>query len=344
MRRPGWARGAALLLLVLFCCGISASYSARLPKSGGVTLYLPRGGYSSKELNRNEQRAAEPVAFTPWSQQEGQTLTSAELERTSTVGVVTVYGDSTLVLPQLPMLLPGNTGCLLDTDSCYALFGDFSPIGAVVELDGAKYTVTGVFDYPAGMLVRQGTDDSNWNRVTLSLDGAPDPDGMAREFALRHGLSPYGVLSMDIWCGLAGVFSHLLPLLVLVSVLYRGLGQAFRRRATPVQAALALLLTFGVTATLWVLCGLSFTVPLWLIPARWSDFEFWTAAFTHFKSQLWLLLTIPRELPHGLSMVSAIPAMLWGVCGALLYPWCLKTLGGALRRRGLVCKKDLTTE
>lgn len=339
-------RPAVLLMLTLLCWGMSASYSTRLPKSGGVTLYLPRVGYSFKAMEKNEQRAAEPVAFTAWSQLEGQSVTVSELERTHTMGVVTVYGDSTLVLPQLPMLLWGDAGCLLDTDSCYALFGDFSPIGAVVELDGISYTITGVFDYPAGMLVRQGNtrSDADWNRITLAPGGVPNPDGVAGEFAMRHGLTPYGVLSADLCSGLAGVFSHLLPLMVLLTVLVCGLRQAYRRRATPVQTVLALLLTGAASTLLWVLCGLSFTVPLWLIPARWSDFEFWTAALAQIKSQLWLLLTIPRELPHALPMVSAIPAMLWGGCGALLYPRCLKVLGDIWRQHRLVYKKGLTTE
>lgn len=328
MRRGGWARPTVLIITMLLCYGMSTNISASLPKSGGATLYLPSGSYSYRALEKDEQRAAQPVAFAAWNQLDGQSVTNAELERARTVGVMTIYGDSTQPLPQLPMLLPGSSGCLLDTDSCYALFGDFSPIGGVVEVDGTEYVITGVFDYPAGMLVRQGKTegDTNRNRITLSLAGVPDPDRAAEEFAMRHGLAPYGVLSQDSWSGLAGVFSHLLPLLILVSVLFYGLRYAFRRRATPVLAGLSLLFTAAAAALLWVLCGLSFTVPLSLTPSRWSDFEFWSAALADIKSQLWLLLTLPRELPQAMPMILAFRCVFWGGAAALLYPQCIKAL------------------
>lgn len=319
---------AALVLLALLavaCQWYAMEHYSRIPSTGAVTLYLPGSGGSYRTLSKAEQRTAQPVAFTAWNQQEGQTLASKSLGRTHRTGVMTVYGDSTLVLPAMPMLLPGSAGCLLDRDSCYALFGDFSPVGELVTLEGREYIIVGVFDYPAPMLVRQGDSDADWDRVTLSLENLPDPDGGAQEFAMRHGLSPYGVVATDLWRSVAGFFARLLPLVVVAGLLFWGLVESAHRRATPVAGGLLVLGTLLGTALLWRVFGLGITLPVTMVPARWSDFEFWSALVVDTRAQLWLLFTLPKELPQGMPMGEAMTAALYGMAALLLS---LPPLGG----------------
>lgn len=333
MSRAGLARAAVLTLLMLLCWALALAGLGRVTDSGAVTLYLPEMGYSYDELYKAEQRAAQPAAFAAWNQLEGQRVACTELERSKTLSVLSVYGDSTLALPDLPMLLPNSNACLLDSASCYELFGDFSPIGGRVELAGESYTIVGVFEHPGGMLVRQGRgSDTGWNRVTLSLAGSPDRAGAAAEFAMRHGLAPYAVVSSGLWRGLAELFTQLMPLLALFSIAFAGLRLTFARRATPVLAGLTLLLTLGAATLFWLVCGLGFAVPPSLIPARWSDFEFWTAAIADILAQLWLALTLPKELVQSIPMLAALKCMLWGTASALLYPACLCRLRRVLRQ------------
>lgn len=148
---------------------------------------------------------------------------------------------------------------------------------------------------------------------------------------MRHGLSPYAVVPGDLWHRGAGFFARLLPLVVVVSLVLWGLMQAFRQRRTPVLAGLLMVGTMGAGALVWDVCGLELSIPTGLIPARWSDFEFWGTAVADLRTQLWLLLTLPKALPQALPMADAIAACFWGAVGSLLLLPGLRELGRTAR-------------
>ncbi|MEG1205935.1 MAG: ABC transporter permease [Angelakisella sp.] len=316
---------ALLLFLLLLCFAMSIGWQETLQDNGSVTLYLPEGKNSYDILYASEQRTTAPVAFTMWQQQEGQVIENRELNRTKRASVMTLCGDSTLALPSLPMLLPSSgRGCLVDAQTCYDLFGDLSPVGGTILLNGQSYIIIGVFEWPTAMVVRQGTSNSGetYDRITLGLPGTANKAQAADEFAMRHGLSPIAVVSMGQWTAVAGFFVRLFPLVMLIWLLFASFCFIYRKRETPVIAGLLVCGTAVATMIFWRVAGLSFSLPVELLPSRWSDFEFWATTFAQLKEQFWVLMLLPKELPQAMPMIAVLHCVAWSILAFFLFVLC----------------------
>lgn len=336
--------GWLLLLLALLCFAGAVEQGRAVQDNGTVTFYLPEGVSRYDALAVSERRTATPLAFAMWRQQAGVEVKNVELQRKEHVSVMTVHGDSTLALPSLPMLLPDSrNGCLVDSTTCYTLFGDHNPVGGSLVLEGQTYTIIGVFDWPEGMVVRQGgmEESQTCNRITIGLPASANKEQETEAFIMRHGLLPFATLSSSQWAGMAGFFVRLLPLVVFLLLLWVALRYTWSRRKTPVLAGLLLCgVVLGATI-FWVATGLSFSLPAELVPARWSDFEFWAATASRLKEQLWMLLILPKELPQAIPMAAVLRCAAWSLASVLLLIVYIRNWAVVVLRR---CSKKETTK
>ncbi len=321
MRAAGRSWGLMLTALALVCWALALGERERLAFPGGMTAILPSPMTvaEAKSIQAAEERTQQPTAVVPWCQQEGIWIESGELDRSALVSVLTLGGDSRLVLPVAAVLPQEDlTGCLVDRRTAQALFGDDAPIGGTITLENRVYQVRGVFDAPVQVLVRQG--DGEWtggfDRLSLSLPAGKEAEAYGESFALRHGLSFSVSFSTGIWLGLAGIGTRLLPFMLLWFLLRESMGRRKGFRTYPVLSALVLLGIVAAAVLFWMLMGLGFTVPPSMIPARWSDFEFWGERLGEIRRWLWELLLMKKNVPEALGLFRALRSWGWSL-GAL---------------------------
>lgn len=317
------ARPLLLLLALALWTGACLFTGQVSPLGERAALHIGEAPVSvpvAKEMTAAEARTEHPLVFTLWRQVDGQTVENRELGREETVSALTLWGESSLLLPDArPSLAPGTgNGCLLDRAAALALFGDERAAGQKVRWNGRDYTVRGVFDAPEATLIVEAepASDASFDRVTLDLASEANPRDRAEEFAMRHGLSAEYAVQYG-WLAALGRFFALLPALMIAFSLAARLGGCARaRRDWPVQRLLLRLAAAAAAlAVLW-LAGVRPAVPLDLVPTRWSDFSFWETLFSERRAEWADYLWMRKERPDVLLLTGLLKATACGL-GAL---------------------------
>lgn len=327
-----------LLLLIVGIVSWRAAFSlekeaARVPSvismrySGpGIPLDTLRG------ICRLQERQEKGTAFSACAQFDAQKLCASE--RQATASVLTFYGEIGRIchLACMQGALPSASdlsGCALDADTAYQLWGSHEVVGETFQWEGREYIVRAVFRAPAGMVLipAQSVPDRTLFAVSLDARKGADAASAAEEFCTLYGLpSPDAVLTRS-WAAPAGRFFALLPLLALGGIiLWQILRELWAVREMPVLFGLAVL---GMMLTLWGavrLSGVRLVLPQNLIPTRWSDFSFWSRTIGNWAEGIRFSFSARRILPDRalaelFSQMSICSALSTGILLFLRRQW-----------------------
>lgn len=270
-------QGAAALL----CC---AALALAFAGAGWLRRVYPAFGlrYFQPLTEAQVQRAGETAAkdgvygLTFWREETG---TLARESQRVAAGAVRFYGEGAACYPAefLRGGYPGAgdaAGCALSSEAAWRLFGSEDVVGQTVEFGEERYTVRGVFrgGEPLALLGAEAQD--GFTHVELAGTPAGDARDAALAFALTAGLG-----APDQLCygqSIAG-FATACCFLPLLAAAWRLLCAGLRasRRMPPVARQV---LWFGLALAFALCLPLALqSLPGWLVPAKWSDFSFWTS-------------------------------------------------------------------
>lgn len=269
--------GALCALAFLYCvtCGLfAARYMHKAWEKSTSCTIDPR---AAKELSVLGELYPD-AGWTAYAESAPETLTNDALpSRTADAAVLRFLGapERIAFFPFVSGRLPlsSESGvCALDMDTAFKLFGSTDPDGELVRLAGGTARVVGVVDVdrPLALLPAMGQD-------TVDRLAADDRDILQMlALALGAELDPFemsGVEATKLAWWLCAV-----PWVLLIAIglgALRGLGGAWR----PVSSALLIVLLLGaLLALLWY-------APVRLLPARWSDFAFYSEQIDLWKAR-----------------------------------------------------------
>lgn len=318
----GIKQGAAALL-----CGLALALA--FAAAGALRQAYPAFGLryeaplTEAQLRRAQETAAQDGVYglTFWRQETG---TLAQGNRRAEAGAVVYNGEGADCYPArfLRGGYPGAAdaaGCALSSGAAWQLFGSEDVVGQTVTWNERAYRVRGVFQEKTALaLLGAGAQDGFSN---VELAGAPAGDAReeALNFAAKAGLgAPDQLCYGQSIAAFAGVCCFLPLVWAAWRLLWAGLRKS---RALPPLARQ--LLWFGLALAFalclpWALQSL----PGWLVPARWSDFSFWTGLAETLGQRLreWFAL---RPM---LKDILAKQAMLTGAAALLAALWAEKKL------------------
>lgn len=101
-----------------------------------------------------------------WAENESDTVTNAEYNRSVKVKTLGVAGDASILFPGGNRLAFSATGyCILGEDTAWRLFGSTKAVGRSVEIRGQSYHVTGI-EYQEKELCVYGLTPEREEKVT----------------------------------------------------------------------------------------------------------------------------------------------------------------------------------
>lgn len=273
------AAGFLLLILGIFCWHQSLIHSRQATFwADGFGLRLSTT-ITLEEIQARKNAVEQTHSILPeaafWMEERAQEIHSED--RYAAASVFSVHGVLERVMP-MP-LLNGSYPAPIDSEGCavsrslaYSLWGSCDVMGLTLEWKERIYTVRGVFDYDAPLLLAQATLPA----TAFTSVEASDSVNSLDEISSLLGL-PFASVAIDgsIWRYLLAL-TGLLPaflLLILISVRVIHFGKADVRRK-------------NISVFRWVVSALLFMAVLFvmypppafprsLIPPRWSDFSFW---------------------------------------------------------------------
>lgn len=267
-----------------------------------LQLDTPYDGTAAKTYSVNAQNSDDeaypPFAF--WAEQKRTAIQNPDLGRSTRSLLITVYGDSSLVLSGSQILDRDSLGyCLIDTRTSQALFGSAHATGQRIEIDRQIYEVAGTVNSAAPTVLVQYDSKSSpsLDKLSLRMAGSESRKERLRVFLNRTGMegTEIPLHYYRIW-GVVLVF--ILPVLLLSSVLYDLAKIMHTRRDMPVLWLLLLLLFLGYAIiSVWVL-DIHGQFPPELLPTKWSDFNFWSNLWQQTLREAEFLMRIEKSQPH----------------------------------------------
>lgn len=301
----GWGRGLALEAAKLPDCRVMS----------GIALT----GRQSQEMAEAEAQQEVPLAFTVWGQLDDQGVSEPLLDRYAQVDVLLLGGGSELVFrADTPLQANDLEGCLIDPGTAQTLFGNSRPVGSTVSWEGRELSVRGVLRSDRPLLAVQALDgDMGMDHLSLQVPEGVSPGLASAGFGGRHAL--YGSWTdTGAWSGLAG-FASLLPAAVMLGYVFLKIVKtAFAAAEYPVVFLVCLLAAGAVWMAGMLTMEVSFQIPAELLPAKWSDFEFWGRLWDEKKEDLLTMLAAPKTQAELMRIVPALLACGAGAAGAVL--------------------------
>lgn len=273
------AAGFLLLLLGIFCWHQSLIHSRQAAFwADGFGLRLSTA-ITLEEIQARKNAVEQTRSILPeaafWLEERAQEIYSED--RYTAASVFSVHGVLEQVMP-MP-LLNGSYPASIDSEGCavsrslaYNLWGSCDVTGLTLEWKERIYTVRGVFDYDAPLLMVQATLPATAFTAVEASDSVNSLDEISSLLGLP---SVSAAIEGSIWRYLLDLTS-LLPafmILILISIRVICFGRTGIRRKE-------------ISVFRWIVIALLFiallsamnpppTFPRSLIPPRWSDFSFW---------------------------------------------------------------------
>ncbi|MEA4899066.1 hypothetical protein ACH6CV_00175 [Bacillota bacterium Meth-B3] len=254
-------------LALILCAALAAMEGLDMGRMWKGSAACSIGPLTAPELSAVEALRPE-LGWTAYAQSASQAIGNDRLTSRQADAAVLRFAGAPERIAFLPLVsgrLPkdGERGaCALDVATAFALFGSVNPEGEWVSLGGEAVQVVGVVEVERPLLLTPAGKKDSLDRLV-----ADDREALeALASALGAQIDPFELSGTEatnlIWllCGA--------PWILLAAAAFG----ALRRRGEPwktILGALAWMLALGA------LLVLMRSVPVRLLPARWSDFAFY---------------------------------------------------------------------
>jgi hypothetical protein len=297
-----------LLLLPLWAGAVTAGNALRALPDAALLRYHTHSFSHTQllQIEKSEGENERALPFSAFTQLDAQPVESKLYRRTVQADVLLFYGDLRRILRAVPEMefvsSADETGCAVDRDTAFRLWGSAQVLGETLLFEGREYTVRAVFDAPEGTVALPvPTEGHGLSVLAVDTPEGRDARQQAEEFYRRHGLPAPDALTTGGWYGPVSRCLILLPALPLLAALLWGiLRELWGMRRTPVLCALWCLAAAVLFWGLFHFSGFRLSLPPGLVPTRWSDFEFWRRLLEGWGENLQNALLTPVLAPDRL--------------------------------------------
>lgn len=311
-------------------CGKSADGASvlRFAASGQQGGMDQTGTRLAQEENLKQE---EPLEFVNWTQTEGTLISAPELGTMEECEALVLGGRSDILFPGYAVLdMEMQDDCLISSALSGKLFGGEHISGVTVEVQGRKMEVLDVIDSEESFLVYEAGEQDTFLFDRAAVKCVPGKYSKAAErFQELCGVWEQMESRVMVWTAQAVCFlvPCMLWIFCVVIILqnadaiddvsiseipfdtgkYVEAQKAGRREKMVWKALAYLLLAGGILLLIRIV-----RIPEDMIPARWSDFSFWTEYGKNMGEACKLLIRSEKRIPDMMMIKEFAGALQWG--------------------------------
>lgn len=273
----------AIILLVFLGLSLSIAiigYRQLDTATNRETMYLEQGisQTKAKEVLLQEKEQTKKVQAVFFKKN-----TVAEIGAT----VFTIRGDARLLIQGMGTLSEEDEeGCLISTALATEMFKSTKIKGNHINIEDDIYTIRGVYHSTDKEFIRLSRDEKDiFMQVRVQRYEGEMEGNTLREFATRHGLSG----SFLQWIEFVGIVKGMLlaamgvlailPWYLIRKVLLVKVRNLIKIKFLQEVKILPKIVLTGYIGLVVILLGSRVNIPIAMIPAKLSDFSYWSAWF-----------------------------------------------------------------
>ena len=283
-----------LIFALIMCWGISLGYANNIgSENKTLNFYFENENYNT-EIIKSIKEADPELAIVGWAEEALQSANNPDLGKTaSDLDVLTIKGSSNLLVKGSNLFTDDLEGCLIDSDTSYKLFGSSNCVGREIVYNDRTLIVRGILKGSKANIMIQASEDPSQVLDGLTIDGTDLTLNKIEDFKMMFGINEMAI-SGNIYYMLAKFIALIFPIIALVLILTKIIASLFKSRNKPVLVILYILMSIASVFIFFKVTNIKISIPLDMIPNKWSDFDFWSKMGKEYKEKLEYVLYMKK--------------------------------------------------
>ncbi|WP_133013652.1 ABC transporter permease [Clostridium cuniculi] len=308
-----------LIFALIMCWGISLGYANNIgSENKTLNFYFENENYNT-ELIKTIKEADPELAVVGWAEESLQSANNPDLGKiASDLDVLIIKGSSNLLVKGSNLFADDLEGCLIDNDTSYKLFGSSNCAGREIVYNDRTLIVRGILKGSKANIMIQATEDSTQVLDGLTIDGTGLTLNKIEDFKMKFGINEMAI-SGNIYYIIAKFIALIFPIVTLVLILIKIITSLFKSRNKPVLVSLYILMAIASVFIFFKITNIKISIPLDMIPNKWSDFDFWSKMGKEYKEKFEYVLYMKKYGVDIYNIENLLKSVLYSIFTIILF-------------------------
>ena len=308
-----------IVFALIMCWGISLGYANNIgSENKTLNFYFENENYNT-ELIKTIKEAEPELAVVGWAEESLQSANNLDLGKiASDLDVLIIKGSSNLLVKGSNLFADDLEGCLIDNDTSYKLFGSSNCVGREIVYNDRNLIVRGILKGSKANIMIQATEDSSQVLDGLTIDGTGLTLNKIEDFKMKFGINEMAI-SGNIYYIIAKFIALIFPIITLVLILIKIITSLFKSRNKPVLVSLYILMAIASIFIFFKITNIKISIPLDMIPNKWSDFDFWSKMGKEYKEKFEYVLYMKKYGVDIYNIENLLKSVLYSIFTIILF-------------------------
>ena len=308
-----------LIFTLIMCWGISLGHANNIASENkSLNFYFENENYNT-EIIKSIKEADPELAIVGWAEEALQSANNPDLGKTaSDLDVLTIKGSSNLLVKGSNLFTDDLEGCLIDSDTSYKLFGSSNCVGREIVYNDRTLIVRGILKGSKANIMIQASEDPSQVLDGLTIDGTDLTLNKIEDFKMMFGINEMAI-SGNIYYMVAKFIALMFPIIALALILIKVITSLFKSRNKPVLVILYILMTIASVFIFFKITNIKISIPLDMIPNKWSDFDFWSKMGKEYKEKFEYVLYMKKYGVDIYNIENLLKSVLYSVFTIILF-------------------------
>lgn len=264
-----------LMFALVMCFGLSIGYVNNIKNEKKVINYY----FEETEVNidrlKSIKESKNDISMVGWAEKSLQSAYNPDFNRTiNNLKVLLVSGNSSLIIDGPLLFEDDKEGCLIDEETSYKLFGSKHAVGKEIIYNDRSLIVRGIHKGTTSNIIVQLLDDSQESMTGLSFDGTEFSFNEIKDLTNTLGFKEMPI-NASLYYNLANAIMMIFPIIALLLIAIKVIVYAMKAKNKPILLFIYLCMIIILGTIFLKITNIKITIPLDMIPNKWSDFDFW---------------------------------------------------------------------
>lgn len=308
-----------LMFALIMCWGISLGYANNIESNNKTLNFYFENDKYNLELVNSIKESEKELAVVGWAEESLQSATNLDLGKSaSELNVLAIKGSSNLLVKGSNLFADDLEGCLIDNDTSYKLFGSSNCIGREIVYNDRTLVVRGILKGSKSNMIIQIPDDSMKALDGLTIDVTDFTLNKIEDFKMRFGISELAI-NGNVYYMLAKFISMIFPIIALVLILIKVISSLFKSRNKPVLVGIYIIMALTFVFIFFKVTNIKISIPLDMIPNKWSDFDFWSKMGKEYKEKIEYVLYMKKYGVDIYNIENLLKSALYSIFTIILF-------------------------
>lgn len=316
----------ALIFSLIMCLGISLGYANNIASENKtLNFYFENENYNTELIDIIKKDNKE-LAVVGWAEESLQSANNPDLGKTANdLKVLIIKGSSNLLVKGSNLFADDLAGCLIDIDTSYKLFGSSNCIGREIVYKDRTLIVRGILKGSKSNIMIQTPKDSLQVLDGLTIDGTDLTLNKIEDFKVKFNINEMAI-NGDVYYMIAKFMALIFPIIALVLILIKIICSLFKSRNKPVLVILYILMSIISVFIFFKVTNIKISIPLDMIPNKWSDFDFWSKIGKEYKEKFEYILYMKKYGVDIYNIENLLKSVLYSIFTVILFAINLKII------------------